>query len=528
MNKIGLFIPPAYDRNVPPLGTPALVGFLKARGINAEQDDLNMRYFDYLGRNKLDRLFSQEYRDEKIRKKVYYRAILQYEKLQKPFSYEFENNPGSSFAFTEKMLSSGILFRYLADEEENPFARFFSSEVLPTIQRSRYDMVGFSLTAPSQVMAGFTFGFLLKKAAPQIKIVIGGQWVSFYREALQKRKEFLRLYDFMIYFEGETPLYKLINAIEKAGPLSEVPNLIFGERGRWKQSKNVCDEDMNNLPPPDFKGLALKKYLHSKKGITLTMETSRGCYWNRCIFCIDLPLPKPRYREKSPDLVIGDMKTLVRHYGAKHLMISNATFSPRQMKEVAERILAEGIKVTWWTMARFDEGFDRETLMLAQQAGCSMIGFGLESINQRVLDFIDKGTRVDVIKRIIRDAHELQLGIYFQTMVGLPSETVEEALDTIGFLAGSSYAVSRESAFNIYYLIPKNRVFINPERYGIRISPHQRLPFRYFYPYQNVTGTVDKPMARKLIHIHASMIHEKTSASGGSDNHAESGAASHE
>jgi hypothetical protein len=35
-------------------------------------------------------------------------------------------------------------------------------------------------------------------------------------------------------------------------------------------------------------------------------------------------------------------------------------------------------------------------------------------------------------------------------------------------------------------------------------------------------------MARKLIHIHASMIHEKTSPSGGSDTHVESGAASHE
>ena len=232
MCKIGLFIPPAYDRNVPPLGTPALVGFLKARGIQAEQDDLNMRYFDHLGRKRIQRLFSEEYRDERIRDKVYYRAVLQYEKLHKPFSYEFENNPGSSFAFTEKILSSRILFRYLADEKENPFVPFFTSEVLPLVQESRYDMVGFSLTAPSQVIAGFTFGYLLKNAAPQIKIVIGGQWVSFYREALQKRTEFLRLYDFMVTFEGETPLFKLVAAVKKAEPLSEVPNLIFGERGR--------------------------------------------------------------------------------------------------------------------------------------------------------------------------------------------------------------------------------------------------------------------------------------------------------
>ena len=69
MSKIGLFIPPAYDRNVPPLGTPALVGFLKARGIQGEQHDLNLRYFDHLGRKRINRLFSEEYREKKIREK---------------------------------------------------------------------------------------------------------------------------------------------------------------------------------------------------------------------------------------------------------------------------------------------------------------------------------------------------------------------------------------------------------------------------------------------------------------------------
>jgi len=101
MSKIGLFIPPAYDRNVPPLGTPALVGFLKARGIQAEQHDLNLRYFDHLGR-KDQSPFLRGIPGEKIREKVYYRTILQYEKLQKPFSYEFENNPGSSFALRKR------------------------------------------------------------------------------------------------------------------------------------------------------------------------------------------------------------------------------------------------------------------------------------------------------------------------------------------------------------------------------------------------------------------------------------------
>ena len=70
--KIALFIPPAYDRDYPPLGTPCLASFLKSKGIDAAQDDFNILYYDYIKTNKLDKIFTKEYRENKIRKKVYY------------------------------------------------------------------------------------------------------------------------------------------------------------------------------------------------------------------------------------------------------------------------------------------------------------------------------------------------------------------------------------------------------------------------------------------------------------------------
>jgi radical SAM superfamily enzyme YgiQ (UPF0313 family) len=503
---IGLFIPPAYDRSYPPLGTATLVGFLISKGVKASQEDLNVLYFDYIKKNKLERILTPEFREEKIRRKVYYYKILQYKGAFESLSYWFENNPGSSFAFTERLLSSKVLFRYIVDDKENSFVNFFHKEVLPKIRKENYPIIGFSITSPSQVVASFTFGYFIKKYFPRIKIVIGGQWASFYREELQKRADFDNFYDTIIYFEGETPLYNLIDSIEHNKPLSEVPNLIYRDNGRWRYSNSVSDEDMDKLPPPDFDGLPLEKYLGSNKDMSLTFETSRGCYWNRCIFCIDLPFPKPRYREKSPDLVLRDIKGLIKKYKANHLIISNATFSPWQMREVSKRILKERIKISWWTMARFDEEFDRETLELAKQAGCSMIGFGLESMNQRVLDFLDKGTEVDIIKRIIKDAGELKIGMYFQAMIGLPSETSEEAMDTVGFLLRNRDAIERDATFNIYYLIPKNRVFLNPEKFGIKMMKSQRLPFRYFYPFEHITGNIDRKKASKIISLYQNAV----------------------
>jgi radical SAM superfamily enzyme YgiQ (UPF0313 family) len=498
--KIALFIPPAYDRFNPPLGTPALLSFLKAKGIDALQDDLNLRYFDYLKRNKLERVFSPEYKQEKIKKRVYYHRILRYKGAWGSSGYGFEANPGSSFAFTEMMLSSKFLHRYLADEKENLFVNFFHQQVLPNIKKHGFSLVGFSITCPSQVIASFTFGYFIKKYFPKIKIVVGGQWVSFYREELQKRNDFRKFYDYVIYFEGETPLFNLIEAIRDSRPLAKVPNLIYRDGVDWRSSDTVSDEEMDALPAPDFGGLNLKKYFDFKQKSALTFETSRGCYWNKCIFCIDLPLPKPRYREKSPDLVVRDIKNLIKKYRVKHLVISNAVFSPAQMKEIAKRILKERIKISWWAMARFDPGFDRKVLTLAKRSGCSMLGFGLESINQRVLDFIDKGTRVEVIKRIVKDSRDLKLNIYFQSIIGLPSETSEEAFETIFFLLEHAKATkTNPAAFNIYYLLRKNMVFLNPARHGIKVVQNKRLPFRFFYPFKRTLGNITNPKADKMI-----------------------------
>lgn len=149
---------------------------------------------------------------------------------------------------------------------------------------------------------------------------------------------------------------------------------------------------------------------------------------------------------------------------------------------------------------------DRNTLRLAKRAGCAMLGFGLESINQRVLDFIDKGTKVEIIKRIIKDSHDLKLNIYCQTMIGLPSETVEEAFDTVFFLAKCREAMRISSAFNIYYLTPKNKIFLNPEKYGIKITYNKRLPFTFFYPFKHFSGNIERPKAQKIITAYDNII----------------------
>jgi len=490
-SKVLLCIPPSYDLFYPPLGTPTLTGFLKSKGIEVTQLDLNFLYLKYLGDKDMKYILSSKYLRDKINNNVYYsKELLYQEKTNKKgkLFYYFESNPGSSFSFTEKILSSKNLFRYIKDSKENPFYNFFKEEILPIIKERKIDVFGISITAPSQVISSLTFGYIIKKFLPKVHVVIGGQWISLYRKQISRRSDLGLFFDSAIFFEGETPLFLLIKALNGQMNFSEVPNLIYKDGSEFRMTKKVSFEDLDKLPTPDYDGLPIGKYNRSLKTgeIFLTFETSRGCYWNKCIFCVDLPFPKPRYREKNVDIIIENIKELIDKYKLKHLMISNATFSPWQMKEFSKRIIDENIKIKWWTMARLDDSFTKETLKLAHDAGCEMIVFGLESINQRVLNFIKKGTKVETIKRIIKDCYDINLNFYFQYMTNLPSETKDELKETLDFIKENSPIDGGSHCSNKYYLTPGNYVYRNPNKYDIKFERDQNMEFKFIHDFEHI------------------------------------------
>lgn len=497
--KILLAIPPCYLKEYPPLGTPALTAYLRAKGIGAYQSDLNVKFSEYLKREKKENVFSENYKEEKIRERVYYSSELIYKNRSGP-RWVYAKFPPSSFEFTEKMLSSNYLLRFIDDKDENVFYGFFKSELLPELKRRKCDMVGFSILAPSQVISSFTFGRLIRKELPRVKVVMGGPWVSLFKEELLKRNDFSAFFDFLVYFEGETALYSLIDSLIHAKALSKVPNLIYRQRDKLVLSRENCREDMNTLPAPDFEGLPLDKYaIINRDGYrSLTYETARGCYWGKCIFCNDLFSFKSGYREKNIKLIMDDIRLLKRKYGLKQLMISNTVFSPWQIKEFSSLLIKKNIKIKWWAMARFERAFDRKLLSLIKKSGCARLVFGLESVNQGVLDLCDKGTRTEVAKRIIRDIRKVGLSAFYQIMIGIPGETLSDASRTLAF----SLEEPEKFILNYYYQIPKMRICNNTHKYGIIFKGGNALPFKYYYSFENAPGAINPLTAEKIYRFH--------------------------
>lgn len=496
--KVLLSIPPDYDTQYPPLGTPMLTAFLKSKGIDARQLDLNMMHMDYRERQRGPLKIDYARKLDSARPVYYKRFLKQYDK-EDWWSYRFQwRSLVSSYDFAEALLSSRMAARFIKDERENLFYDFFGDVLYPIIKKGSFNMAGFSITAPSQAVSSLTFGYLAKKHFPRMKVVIGGQWVSLYRDAIIARKDLAQFFDFMITFEGETPLFRLINALLAGKDPAGVPNLAYKKNGSFVFSAVSSEEDLNDLPAPDFDGLDLKRYEKSRdeKALYATYETSRGCYWGRCAFCVSHPLPKQRYREKDPRIIADDIALMIRRYGIKRLAISNAVLSPGQMRAMSQALLKRRIKISWKCFAYFDERFDGDTFALAKRAGCTTVVFGLESASQRLLDFIRKGTDLSTVKRIARLAEEAGLDMVFEVILGLPSETRAEALDTMLFLKRLPARVSW--SYSKYILTPGTRVFNRPASFGVRLKSRQAAPFKFFHEFKHKGADVGPVIARML------------------------------
>jgi radical SAM superfamily enzyme YgiQ (UPF0313 family) len=450
--------------------------------MDCSQLDLNIGYGDFLSGHGLN---------PRERGK-YYSASIPFEG-DGIFPYlPYGNDTNSSFYFCERLLSSGYLWRYLEDEQENTFLRFFRERgVLEELEEKGIGLFGISVISPSQAVASLTLGLLVKKTHPSVHVTIGGQWVTLYREVLAGKKELFRCFDSLVVFEGESALLGLAKRLDAGQPVAPV---VAGS-----------DEDMDSLPCPDFDGLPLADYNGAADGeICLTYETSRGCYWAKCAYCVDLPLPKPSYRRKDPASVVRDMEELSRKYGAGYLLLGDPGLSPRQMREISLRKLKERVPVAWWTMARLDPGFDRELFGLARAAGLRQVNFGFESACDRVCGLLDKGNRRELSARVIRDCAQAGVRVDLQTMLGLPGESFEDGLETIDFLVANRESIS-EVTFNTYYLTPANHVYRNPSKYGIEYDDPGDLPFRFFFPFRNTRG-MDVEKAWMLEKIYRSLM----------------------
>ncbi|MCP9440260.1 MAG: B12-binding domain-containing radical SAM protein [Nitrospira sp.] len=384
--------------------------------------------------------------------------------------------------------SSKDLLKVVCDEARNPYRSLMREMFLPSIIGDGPDLIGVSITATSQIIPGLTLCKLIKEAAPDLHVTIGGSIFTRLVDNVRRCPRLFELADDIVVFEGETALLELINQLAGKKEYSKVPNLIHRQNGKITVNQPFYSENVNRLPAPNYDGFPLDRYLSPEP--VLPIQFSRGCYYKDCAFCA-LTLDHQNFRQKDPERTIDELTWLKQRYGARHFFFTDECFALAPTRRLCRQMIEKRLDVKWTCEMRFEKNLTRDLLALMRDAGCLKIVFGLESFNQRVMDLMKKGIKQEWVRRIVDDCVDLGIAVHCYIIVGFPTETEDEALETMNFIVENrrlyeSFGFSCQPC--LFDLEKEAPIMSDPAEYGIRriMRPSSEdLSLGFFYEVQS-------------------------------------------
>ena len=224
--------------------------------------------------------------------------------------------------------------------------------------------------------------------------------------------------------------------------------------------------DLRDGSAPDYSDLDLDRYLAPSR--TLLYAPTRGCYWNKCSFCYYglSETATALYREVPPDQAAADLGKLSQRYGVRNFYISCDVLSPSYAVRFAQSLIDRGLKVRWSSDLKIEKYFSSERCKLLHSSGLRSAAFGIESGSDRILELMRKGCDRATMTEVNRSFHLAGVATEWMTFTDHPTETVEEALETIDWIAQEE---ERVDLFIVgeFGLERGSHIAEEPERYGV-------------------------------------------------------------
>ncbi len=276
----------------------------------------------------------------------------------------------------------------------------------------------------------------LKKINKQLTIILAGDHVTARpKETLNNSQADYILtggdYDYL--------LLSVVKHIEKGKKLK--PGIWYKKNRKiLNTGKFQLKKDLSNLPLIDRELTNWKTYAYKNSNYrslpgTYTMF-SRDCWWGKCTFCSWPANLYPQCRTISVDKAIKEVEELVKKYSIKEIMDDSGTFPVGNwLNEFCEKMIKKGLnkKVRINCNMRFNSNLTKKDYQMMRKAGFRFLLYGLESANQKTLDKINKGLKVEQIEPNLKNAKKAGLNPHVTVMIGYPWEEEKDIENTYQF-----------------------------------------------------------------------------------------------
>lgn len=253
--------------------------------------------------------------------------------------------------------------------------------------------------------------------------------------------------------------------------------------------KSVYNEPLEVLsyPTPHYELLAQKKI-----GDFLPVQAGRGCP-HSCSFCSVYCLYKNRYYKRDIKEVIRDIQAVKALGYRKFLLLDDNIFSDRSyLLELCHAI--KKLNMKWLSQCSIAIADDEELLSAVAQSGCIALSFGIESITQESLKFMQKSwSKVDRYSEQISKIQAAGIDVSTEMVIGADGDTLESIRKTADFITDNKIVVPR-----FYILTPIPGTLFYEEMLGAN-----RIKITDIYSY-NGTMAVHQPVHMTMDELTAS------------------------
>jgi radical SAM superfamily enzyme YgiQ (UPF0313 family) len=240
--------------------------------------------------------------------------------------------------------------------------------------------------------------------------------------------------------EGEVIIRDLAEGLDR---LDDIAGITFrsktGEVVETPDSEGIANLD--SIPFPDRESLDINFVASLPLPLPAvvwdrpytTILSSRGCPFG-CIYCSCPTFSNCRCRFRSTENVLEEIREIEKHgYSSFFFMDDNFLLDPKRVSDICEGMVSRRHSFKWACEGRTDPNVNGVFKKLSA-AGCDMVMFGIESGSQRVLDSMNKRTKLPDIEEAVAHAKKAGIDIihgFF--IVGSPGETIEEVKQTYDF-----------------------------------------------------------------------------------------------
>ncbi len=304
---------------------------------------------------------------------------------------------------------------------------YSQQDVVEFLRKSHWDMIGINAYSTQYPWARW-MADEAKRLHPQTLIIMGGPLATFNSKLVLEKTNT----DICVISEGEETIKDVVRNL---GNFSKVEGICFkSAEGKIIETSQRQDiQDLDSLPFTNYEFFPMDIYFRNMgvgvPGVkTINMLTSRGCPY-KCTFC---SRTFKGSRLRSIDNLIEEIGLLGAKYGIRGIGFADelVLINKKRAYELCEKI--KPLKVYWNCQGRANI-VDLELLKAMKSAGCTSVGYGVESGSQKILDSMNKRVTVKQNELAITNTIKAGMTPIVQMIYGYPGEDQETIRETVDF-----------------------------------------------------------------------------------------------